>query len=296
MIVRLALLTAAVWAGWSATPPAATPSAATLDRATLRPVFSEEFDRAPDFQDAQKNPRGRWKTNYWFGVQATRAEKGWEPRTLTPNGELQYYGDPHAGMSAFEWTPGVLTIAARPNPYRADPATNHLPYLSGLITTERSFHFTYGYVEARVAFPSAKGIWPAFWLLPVPAMKQGRPQQPPPTEIDVFESIGQPGRLYFTCFPDLPHQQKKADSMAWNSGADLSRFHTYGMMVTPKELVWYFDDRVVRRVPNKDYHRPMYLLLNLAIGGNWPGAPAADQTWPVRMRIDRVRAYRLAEK
>lgn len=292
MIVRVALLTAAIWAGWSATPE----GGGTLDRSRLRPAFTEEFDRAPDFWHAEKNPRGRWKTNYWFGVQPTRAEKGWEPRTLVPNGELQYYGDPAEGMSAFEWKPGMLTIAARPNPYRADPVTNHLPYLSGLITTERSFHFTYGYVEARIAFPSGKGLWPAFWLLPVPAVKDGKPQQPGPTEIDVFESIGEPGKLYFTYFPNLPNNQKKGDGMPWQSGTDLSQFHTYGMMVTPRELVWYFDDRPVRRVPNKDYHQPLYLLLNLAIGGNWPGAPRADQKWPARMKIDWVRAYRIAGK
>ena len=287
MIARLALLAAAVWAGWSATP-------ARLDRTRLRPAFAEEFDRAPDFYDARSNPRGRWKTNYWFGVQDTRGAKGWEPRTLAPNAELQYYGDPHAGMSAFEWRPGVLTIAARPNPYRRDPATHALPYLSGLITTEKSFHFTYGYVEARVAFPSRKGIWPAFWLLPVPTMKDGQPQQPGPTEIDVFESIGEPGKLYFTWFPNLPGNQKKGDGLAMQTGADLSAFHTYGMLVTPDALVWYFDDREVRRVPNRDYHQPLYLLLNLAIGGTWPGAPAADTPWPARMRIDWVRGYRLA--
>lgn len=290
MIARVALLAAAIWAGWSASGPAG----ATLDRARLRPVFAEEFARPPTFYDAAKNPRGRWKTNYWFGVQGTRAQKGWEPRTLVPNGEQQYYGDPAAGMSPFEWSPGVLTIAARPNPYRRDPTTNHLPYLSGLITTEKSFHFTYGYVEARVAFPSAKGVWPAFWLLPVPKTKGGQPQQPGPIEIDVFESIGEPGRLYFTYFPDLPRNQKKGDAMPLQTRLDLRQFHTYGMLVSPDALVWYLDGREVRRVANKDYHQPLYLLLNLAIGGNWPGNPPADATWPARMRIDWVRGYRLA--
>lgn len=290
MIVRVALLAAAIWAGWSAS---GTPGA-TVDRSRLRPAFDEEFERPPVFYDAAKNPRGRWKTNYWFGVQDARAPKGWEPRTLAPNAEQQYYGDPAAGMSPFEWTPGVLTIAARPNPYRRDPATNGLPYLSGLITTEKSFHFTYGYVEARVAFPSGKGIWPAFWLLPVPRTNGGQMQQPGPIEIDVFESIGEPGKLYFTYFPDLPGNQKKGDGMPLQTRLDLAQFHTYGMLVSPDALVWYLDGREVRRVANKDYHQPLYLLLNLAIGGKWPGNPPADARWPARMRIDWVRGYRLA--
>lgn len=266
---------------------------ALLDRRNLTLVFDEGFVRAPSFYDPATKPDGRWKTSYWFGVQETGKPKGWEPRTLSPNGELQYYGDPALGMSAFEWKPGMLTIAARPNRFADNPVTNGLPYLSGLITTEKSFALTYGYFEARVAFPSQKGIWPAFWLLPVPRKEGGQFQNPGTTEIDVFESIGEKGKLYFTYFPDLPGGQKKGDGLPLQTGLDLSQFHTYGTLVTPKQLIWYLDGREVRRAPNKDYHRPLYMLLNLAVGGNWPGKPDATTQWPARMRIDWVRAYRL---
>jgi beta-glucanase (GH16 family) len=273
-------------------PPSANAGAA-LDRRHLQLAFDEQFDRAPSYWDALTNPHGRWKTNYWFGVQQTLAEKGWEPRTLAPNEEMQYYGDPKIGMSAFEWRRGVLSIAARPNPFVMNPATHGLPYLSGLITTEKSFAQTYGYFEARIAYPSQKGLWPAFWLLPVPRAQGGQLQSPGTTEIDVFESIGEPGKLYFTYYPELANNQKNGNGMALDTGLDLSAFHTYGVLVTPKVIAWYLDDREVRRVENKDYHKPLYMLLNLAVGGKWPGAPGPDTRWPARMRIDWVRAYRL---
>lgn len=286
-------LAALIWMSVIDTDDGGDAAAPLLDRTRLTPAFDEEFARAPSFYDPLTAPHGKWKTNYWFGVQQAAAAKGWEPRTLVPNGEMQYYGDPALGMSPFAWSGGVLTIAARPNPWIANPVTNKLPYLSGLITTEKSFALTYGYFEARIAFPSGKGIWPAFWLLPVPKLVKGAPQSPGTSELDIFESIGEPGKLYFTYFPTLPNNRKAGNGKALETGRDLNAFHTYGALVTPQYLAWYFDGEEVRRVPNKDFHQPLYMLLNLAIGGTWPGKPAADMHWPAEMRIDWVRAYRL---
>lgn len=267
------------------------PRGTGLDRSRLALAFAEEFDRAPDFWHAASNPKGRWKANYYFGVQDPNAPDGWQSRTLVPNQELQYYGDPHEDMDAFEWQDGVLDIVGQQNPYADDPRTGRLPYLSGLITTEKSFAQATGYFEARIAYPSGKGLWPAFWLLPVPDMASGRPQAAGAQEIDIFESIGAPGQLYFTIFADnggvkIPEQQPVQTDL------DLSQFHTYGLLLTRDEVVWYVDDREMHRAPNRDFHRPAYMLLNLALGGEWPGAPDATTPLPARMRIDWVRAYR----
>lgn len=287
VLIRLAPL--AALAACSAAP---TGAAEPLDRSRMELVFDEGFDRPPSFWDATKNPQGRWKTNYYFGIQDLDQQKGWESRTLVPNKERQFYGDPHRRMGSFEWKDGVLTIVARPNPFRADPRVNGLPYLSGLITTEKSFTQAGGYFEARIAIPSGKGIWPAFWLLPVPEVKDGWPVPAGDQEIDIFESIGEPGKLYFTYFnheggKKIPHQQ------ATDTKLDLARFHTYGMLVTKEELVWYLDGKEMRRAPNRDFHRPAYMLLNLAVGGEWPGNPDATTKFPARMKIDWVRAYKL---
>jgi beta-glucanase (GH16 family) len=265
----------------------------TVNRVNLEPAFVEEFDSAPSFWNAQSNPQGRWKTNYYFDQQETLHPNGWQSRTLVPNGELQYYGDPAVGPSAFEWKDGVLDIVAQPNPEATNPITHGLPYLSGLITTEKSFAQETGYFEARVAYPGGKGVWPAFWLLPVPHLKDGWGVANGPQEIDIFESIGEAGRLYFTVFTQGPKGEKTDSHMVWQTTKDLSQFHTYGLLLTKKEIVWYLDDQEVRRVANTDFHEPAYMLLNLAIGGKWPGAPDKDTQFPARMRIDWVRAYRL---
>lgn len=267
-------------------------SAKQLDRSQLHMTFEDGFDAPPAFWHATKNPGGRWKTNYYFSFQDTNHPKGWEPRTLEPNKELEYYGDPYEGMSPFEWHDGILDIVARPNPFKADPRTHGLPYLSGVITTEKSFNQQYGYFEARVALPVGKGLWPAFWMLPTPVMKDGWPQGRGHQEIDIFEVIGEPGTVRVTAITD-EGGQKTPNQEAIETGTDLSLFHTYGVMLTKQDVIWYFDDVEVRRVPNKDFHFPAYMLLNLAVGGEWPGNPDETTLFPARMRIDWVRAYSL---
>jgi beta-glucanase (GH16 family) len=262
-----------------------------LDRSHLVRTFNEDFEGPESFWDAQRNPAGRWKTNYFFGVQDS-SPAGAESRTLAPNDELEYYGDPHAGTGSFEWKGGKLAIVGKPNPFAGDPRTGGKPYLSGLITTEKSFTQTYGYFEARIAMPAGKGLWPAFWLLPRPRMEGGNAMNPGEQEIDVVEAIGEPGKIYHNVFTD-DDGQKTSNLRGYQTNADLTRPHNYGVLVTHDEIVWYFDDHEVRRRPNTDFHAPTYMLLNLAIGGTWPGTPDSSTPFPAVMTIDWVRAYRL---
>ncbi|MBK8272636.1 MAG: glycoside hydrolase family 16 protein [Sphingomonadales bacterium] len=263
-----------------------------LDRSALVPVFDESFDRAPSFWDPESGQMGRWKTNYFFGEQDADHPRGWTSRTLEPNGELQYYARPGDVPAAFVWKDGVLSLVAHPNPDPANRLRHGLPFVSGLITTEKSFRLDEGYFEARMAFPQGKGLWPAFWLLPEPALEAGKPSNPGGQEIDIVESIGEPGRIYLTVFTDTDGTKVK-NARAFETRADLGQFHVYGVLVTKSDIVWYFDDVEVRRVANIDFHRPAYLLLNLAVGGDWPGAPDASTKFPAAMRIDWVRAYRV---
>lgn len=267
----------------------------TLDRSSLSLAFEETFDRAPGFRDAGKEPEGRWKTNFFFGVQEPDHPLAWTSRTIEGNGELQYYASPFVRPSPFEWKDGILSIVARKTPDAMLSRVHGLPYLSGLITTEKSFSQYAGYFEARIALPHGRGLWPAFWLLPDPKIENGNPVHPGGQEIDVFESIGEPGTLYHTVFTDRAGAKVK-DAQAFETAADLGAFHTYGVLVTKANIVWYFDDLEVRRVANKDFHRPAYLLLNLAVGGHWPGTPDARTHFPAAMRIDWVRAYRPSGK
>lgn len=259
-----------------------------LDRSKLIMTFSEEFEEPPTYYDAARAPTGRWKTNFRHGVQDPDSDIAWQTRTLVPNGELQYYGDPHRGSHPFEWRPGSLTIVAR----RSDAGEPFgLPYLSGLITTEKSFEQGYGYFETRVTMPLGKGLWPAFWLLPR-LKKQADPKAPQPVrEVDVFENIGKDGEFFATV-----HRAEAGKTISDGERIEIdtvAKPHTYGVMITPDRIAWYLDDVAVRIRPNHDFHEPAHMLLNLAVGGEWPGAPDASTPFPAHMTIDWVRAYQL---
>jgi beta-glucanase (GH16 family) len=266
----------------------------TLDRSVLALSFDESFNHAPTFWSSKESQQGRWKTNYFFGVQDADRPMGWGSRTLSGNGELQYYARPSDAPSPFIWKNGILSIVAQPNPDLGNPRMHGLPFVSGLITTEKSFSEPTGYFEARIALPPGKGLWPAFWLLPEPRIENGKPVHPGGQEIDIFESVGEPGRIYHTVFTDSGGEKIK-NARACDTHADLTRFHTYGVLVTRAHIAWYFDDVEVRRVANADFDRPAYMLLNLAVGGDWPGAPDANTRFPAEMRIDWVRAFRLKD-
>lgn len=271
------------------------------EKQALRLVFAEEFDQPPSFYDPITAPKGRWKTNYFFGEQQADSPQGWNSRTIDVNKEMQYYAPPgleadggaDAGADgSFAWQDGVLSIVARPNRDMGDTRTNRLPFLSGLITTEKSFAAATGYFEARIAMPTDKGLWPAFWLLPVPRIENGHPVEPGKQELDVVETIGEDGRIYQTVFSDENGRKVKRTG-AYETAADLDEFHVYAVKVTEQDITWYFDDREIRKMPNTDFHRPAYLLLNLAVGGAWPGAPDATTRFPASMKIDWIRVYAL---
>ena len=272
--------------------PQTTPAGARLDRSQLKLTFREEFDSPPSFYDRTIAPEGRWKTNFAFGSQDRKQRRYWETRTLEPNNELQYYADPWRDAHAFEWRDGMLTIAARPAS-AGEPALEHgLAYVSGLITSEESFLQRYGYFEARVRMPVGKGLWPAFWLLPRFRVHKDPKLPQPPAEIDVFENIGKREELHLTLHYGT-RQDKRHASVAV-AVAPVDAFHVYGVLVSARDIVWYIDEHEVHREPNHDFHHPAYMLLNLAVGGDWPGTPDDTTPFPAHMTIDWVRAHALA--
>ena len=111
-----------------------------------------------------------------------------------------------------------------------------------------------------------------------------------PPEIDVMESIGDPGKMWVTAHSKLDEQPSKEVHL------DPDSFHIFAVSWDPHLLIWYVDGQEVRRQPTPpDMNKPMYMLANLAVGGNWPGAPDASTAWPARMSIDYIRAYRIAQ-
>ncbi|MGO4705707.1 family 16 glycosylhydrolase [Microvirga sp. 2MCAF38] len=248
-------------------------------------------------QESHAVPPVGWKLAFADDFRSLRLWDGssgvWEPhypwggRTNPPNKELQYYVDPRAGREAGDFNslnpfsiegPGLI-IRARPSQGKVD-----FPYVSGLLTTARSFSMQYGYAEIRAMVPRGKGLWPAFWLAP--------DDQTWPPELDVMEVLGDRTRTMFVSMHTRSFGEY-VQAQARVSTPDLSAdYHTYAVKWTPEEIVWYFDGRAVGyTVTPSDMHRPMYLIVNLAVGGHWPGTPDSATRFPAEFRIDHIRVF-----
>jgi len=154
-------------------------------------------------------------------------------------------------------------------------------YTSGALTTEHTFNFLYGRVDIRARLPKGQGIWPAFWMLTANADH----------EIDIMEMINTPKTVYQTYHVHTPIVNAYV-SQGIVKGQDFSAaYHTYSLVWTSTSIKWYIDGVQTFQVTGSVPHTPMYLLLNTAIGGQWPGPPNASTPFPQSMTIDYVRVY-----
>ena len=164
-------------------------------------------------------------------------------------------------------------------------------YLSGIITTYESLKMTHGYVEMRAKLPAGQGLWPAFWLLNTHYVEDV-------PEIDVMEFLGHDVEtLYHTYhYFDIEDNWRKISTPSFTvQNTDWTQdFHTYGMAWSPTEIIYYIDGLETRRITDEDYlitGQAMYIIANLAVGGNWPGDPDASTPFPATFEIDYIRAY-----
>lgn len=277
---------------------------AALDRAGLQQTFSAEFND-PTGTDLNRHV---WRTDYYFVAPAVGPNG--RPRTAalaflgrTISGEKEVYVDrDYCGYSPFSIGDGVLKITAS----LADPVAfqtcgqGRRPILSGLITTQDSFSQTYGYFEMRAKLPVAQGAWSAFWLVPTQKTPQNAGRIP---EFDVMEhwagqlnvvSQGRPfvidrtGKPISTLHAGTLSAPQAASNAATVKPIDLSQYHTFGLLWTPDELVWYVDDHETFRSPLVNAE-PHYMLINLAVDGRY----ANPGPFPTSLAVDYVRAYRL---
>jgi beta-glucanase (GH16 family) len=159
-------------------------------------------------------------------------------------------------------------------------------YTSGYVSTRGKFVQRYGKFEVRARLPKGQGIWPAHWLLP----QNG--DWPP--EIDIMELLGHdPATVYVSNHWGTPadHQYRTQGVVGPDFSSD---FHTFAVEWEPGALRWLVDgvvrDAMSSRVPDV----PMYLILNTAVGGTWPGDPNATTALPQVHEVDYVRVYRRA--
>jgi len=303
--------TAAALAGTDAVPQSITsPLGKPM---TLK--FDDEFDAVPDYKDGTPYlDRSKWQTTFWQGTGA---------RTLIGNGEAQYYMDKNYGGR------GQVPAAQHPNPFSMEKPgiltimttkvpkelwTNYYmgegrPFCSGMICSDTHFDFKYGYIEGRFKLPANRGAWPAFWLLGDDTTKQTQDEQHEwPPEIDMFEFFGHRPTKFTTGYIPRKPEKVKVDHWMHDVGFDITQdFHTWGLEWDENNIVWTFDGKVVAHgVVSPSFRRPMYIIVNLAVGGNWysqemksAGTPykqweVDEASMPWKMECDYVRVYQAA--
>ncbi|MEW2314620.1 RICIN domain-containing protein [Streptomyces bauhiniae] len=207
------------------------------------------------------------------------------------NHERQYYtsGTKNAALDG----QGHLVITAkRENPANYQCWYGSCQYTSARLNTSGKFNAQYGHVEARMKIPRGQGMWPAFWMLGTPV------NWPDSGEIDVMENVGfEPSTVHGTIHGpgysgsggigagySLPNGQAFADA-----------FHTYAVDWAPDSITWTVDGNVYQRRTPADlggktwvFNKPFFLILNLAVGGYWPGDPDGSTQFPAQLVVDSV--------
>ena len=192
---------------------------------------------------------------------------------------------------------GNLVITARRESFTG-PDKIQRDYTSARLQTKGHFAQAYGRFEARMQLPSGKGIWPAFWLL---GDNVDTAHWPACGEIDVLETIGDPHVMYSTLHgPGYSGGKAISAQFPLPTGQAVDDgFHVYAVEWAPERIRFFFDDHlIVERTP-KDlpvgaqwvYDHPFFILLNLAVGGDWPGPPNEHTVFPQRLLVDYVRVY-----
>ena len=176
-------------------------------------------------------------------------------------------------------------------------------YTSARLITKNKFTVAYGRIEARMKLPYGQGIWPAFWMLGDDIDKVGWPGS---GEIDIMEHIGrEPSIIHGTVHgPGYSGTKGPTSSHKLPGGAKFAdAFHTFAVEWEPDIIRFYCDDvlystRTPRDLPAGKkwvFDHPFFILLNVAVGGNWPGSPDATTTFPQTTLVDYVRVYQQAK-
>jgi hypothetical protein len=157
-------------------------------------------------------------------------------------------------------------------------------YSSGCLTTYGTFSQAYGYFACKARLPKGAGLWPAFWLV--------SDDQSWPPEIDVMENLGDARTIHTTYHwgtPANPQQDGTGTTTGVDYGAD---YHVFAVSWRPNLIVFLLDGAAVKTITGPSVtSKPMYMLVNDAVGGNWPGPPQASTPFPAEYQIAWVRAY-----
>jgi beta-glucanase (GH16 family) len=239
-------------------------------------TWSDEFD-GPD--GSEPDPK-KWILQTGGG--------GWG------NNELEYYT---ARRTNSRVEKGNLVIDALQEKFTGPDGVTR-EYTSARLKTEKLFTQKYGKFEARIRIPKGQGMWPAFWMLGDDISTAGWPAC---GEIDIMENVGlEPATVHGTIHgPGYSGKNPLGAPYALPSGNVADDFHVFAVEWEPKEIRFYVDGHLYETRTPADlpagtrwvFDHPFFLILNVAVGGGWPGNPDASTKFPQEMLVDYVRVY-----
>jgi beta-glucanase (GH16 family) len=261
--------------GTSSAEPA-TPSTATSTKSTWVLTWSDDFS-GPD--GSVPDP-AKWVIETGGG--------GWG------NNELEYYTSRPANVHQEK---GNLVIVAAREPYTG-PDKLARDYTSARLKTAGLFSQAYGRFEARIKIPYGQGIWPAFWLLGEDISKVNWPNC---GEIDIMENVGfEPSKVHGSMHgPGYSGGNPLTGVYTLPSGRFADDSHVFAIEWEPNVVRFYVDDQLYETRTPDDlppgtrwvFDHPFFVLVNVAVGGNWPGSPDSSTVFPQQMLVDYVRVY-----
>jgi beta-glucanase (GH16 family) len=250
------------------------------DSSKWRLVWSDEFDLA---NGSAPDPK-KWVAETGGG--------GWG------NNELESYTGRRENSRIED---SNLVIVARAEKYTGTDGVTR-EYTSARLKTQTLFSRTYGRFEARIRIPFGQGMWPALWILGDDIATTGWPGC---GEIDIMENIGkEPGQIHGTIHgPGYSGDGAIGAAYKLASGNFSDDFHIFAMEWEPKEIRFYVDGHLYETRTPADlpagkkwvFDHPFFIILNVAVGGGWPGNPDGTTNFPQKMLVDYVRVYERAE-
>lgn len=220
-------------------------------------------------------------------------------REQSKHNELQYYVPDEVYVEN-----GMLRMRSRVRDYGG------MHYTSGRLDTSGKFSPIYGRFEIRARLPGGRGLWPAHWLYPqnrdwameqlmAKTVAEGNERSIPEarpwySEIDIMEFLGhETNVLYGTLHYRTFKGETKSTSGTWRGDVDYTKdFHVYALEWAPDSMKWYVDDHLIHATVNGIPHTPHYIILNTAVGGQWPGNPDSTTVFPQYHDVDYVRVFR----
>lgn len=209
------------------------------------------------------------------------------------NDEWQYY-TARPENAALDGNSALVITARQENPADYDCWYGRCRYTSARLVTRGKFDFTYGKVEARIKLPSGQGIWPAFWMLGADIPTMGWPNC---GEIDIMENIGREPRSVHGTIHGPGYSGGEGIGGPLTIDQDLAdAYHVFGVTWEPESIRWHTDGQEYFHATPESLHgkrwvfdHAHFIILNLAVGGRWPGYPDETTVFPQSLGVDWVR-------